>query len=195
MTPDPATLSAADWLARRAALAPTTGLVIDGQVVPAASGVTFEDRTGRDGSLVAAVASADATDVDRAVRAARRAFDDGRWSELHPKERKRLLLRFADAIRADQANLALLEALDAGHPIGDALGWVRDFRAEGRRYAVRHARHLYSHWHDACESAGLRIEAVREPMLDPADVAPTARFDRTALEVPVALVLALRREG
>ena len=95
--------------------------MIAGRVVPAAAGATFEDRTGRDGSLVASVASCDAEDVDRAVGAARRAFDDGRWSELHPRERKRLLLRFAEAIRADHANLALLEALDAGHPIGDAL--------------------------------------------------------------------------
>jgi acyl-CoA reductase-like NAD-dependent aldehyde dehydrogenase len=121
MTIDPAGLTRADWKARRATLTPATGAVIDGRVVAAASGATFDDRTGRDGTLVAAVASCDAEDVDRAVRAARRAFDDGRWSELHPAERKRQLLRFADAIRADHANLALLEALDAGHPIGDAM--------------------------------------------------------------------------
>jgi malonyl-CoA O-methyltransferase len=80
------------------------------------------------------------------------------------------------------------------HPIGHALGWIRDFRSGGRRYAVRHAQHLYSHWHDACASVGLRIEQVREPMLDPADIPPGARFDRTALDVPVALVFGLRRE-
>ena len=79
------------------------------------------------------------------------------------------------------------------HPIGDALGWVRDFRHDGRRYAVRHVRHLYSHWHAACTGAGLAIEQVREPMLDPADIPPGARFDHAALEVPVALVLQLRR--
>jgi malonyl-CoA O-methyltransferase len=80
------------------------------------------------------------------------------------------------------------------HPIGDALGWTRDFTADGQRYAVRHARHLYSHWHDACARLGLRIDAVREPMLDPRDIPADARFDRTALKVPVALVFALRRE-
>lgn len=79
------------------------------------------------------------------------------------------------------------------HPIGHALGWVRDFRHGGERYAVRHAQHLYGHWHDACASAGLRIEQVREPMLDPADIPAGARFDRAALDVPVALVLQLRR--
>jgi malonyl-CoA O-methyltransferase len=80
------------------------------------------------------------------------------------------------------------------HPIGHALGWVRDFRAAGRRYAVRHTQHLYAHWHDACAAVGLRIEQVREPMLDPGDIPPRARFDRAALAVPVALVLKLRRE-
>ncbi|HUB89381.1 MAG TPA: class I SAM-dependent methyltransferase [Dyella sp.] len=79
------------------------------------------------------------------------------------------------------------------HPIGPALGWQRDFRHDGQRYAVRHTQHLYSHWHAACKALGLTIEDVREPMLDPADIPAGARFDRTALEVPVALVFRLRR--
>lgn len=79
------------------------------------------------------------------------------------------------------------------HPIGDALGWVRDFSHDGSRYAVRHTRHLYSHWHAACAAYGLVIEHVLEPMLDPADIPAGAHFDHTALEVPVALVLQLRR--
>ncbi|HEV7777083.1 MAG TPA: class I SAM-dependent methyltransferase [Luteibacter sp.] len=79
------------------------------------------------------------------------------------------------------------------HPIGHALGWLRDFRSGGQRYAVRHTQHLYSHWHDACASLGLAIERVLEPMLDPADIPVGARFDRVALDVPVALVLQLRR--
>lgn len=79
------------------------------------------------------------------------------------------------------------------HPIGAALGWQRDFRAGGEHYAVRHARHLYSHWHAACATLGLAIERVVEPMLDPADIPPGARFDPAALHVPVALVFQLRR--
>jgi malonyl-CoA O-methyltransferase len=79
------------------------------------------------------------------------------------------------------------------HPIGHALGWVRDFKAGGQRYAVRHTQHLYSHWHKACAALGLRIERVLEPMLDPADIPAGARFDPAALEVPVALVFQLRR--
>lgn len=79
------------------------------------------------------------------------------------------------------------------HPIGHALGWQRDFRAGGQRYAVRHTRHLYSHWHSACSTLGLAIERVVEPMLDPADIPAGAHFDPMALEVPVALVFQLRR--
>jgi malonyl-CoA O-methyltransferase len=79
------------------------------------------------------------------------------------------------------------------HPIGAALGWQRDFRAGGQRYAVRHTRHLYSDWHAACASLGLGIERIAEPMLDPADIPPGARFDPAARHVPVALVFQLRR--
>lgn len=81
------------------------------------------------------------------------------------------------------------------HPIGHALGWLRDFKAGGRRYAARHTPHLYSHWHTACARLGLAIEAVREPMLDPRDIPADAHFDRKALAVPVALVFLLRRVG
>lgn len=79
------------------------------------------------------------------------------------------------------------------HPIGHALGWLRDFKSGGQRYAVRHTQHLYSDWHAACAALGLEIEQVLEPMLDPADIPAGARFDRMALEVPVALVFQLRR--
>ncbi|MDB5971981.1 MAG: biotin synthase [Hydrocarboniphaga sp.] len=80
------------------------------------------------------------------------------------------------------------------HPIGHALGWLRDFTCEGQRYAVRHTPYLYSDWHTACGELGLRIERVIEPMLDPADIPQGARFDPVALKVPVALVLQLKRQ-
>lgn len=79
------------------------------------------------------------------------------------------------------------------HPVGHALGWVRDFKAGAQHFAVRHTPHLYSHWHAACASNGMVIERLLEPMLDPADIPVGAHFDRRALEVPVALVLRLRR--
>lgn len=79
------------------------------------------------------------------------------------------------------------------HPIGHALGWVRDFKFGKQHYAVRHTQHLYGHWHAACAALGLQVDRVLEPMLDPDDIPVGARFDRQALEIPVALVFRLRR--
>lgn len=79
------------------------------------------------------------------------------------------------------------------HPMGHALGWLRDFKSDGQRFAIRHTAHLYSHWHAACAAVGLVIEQVLEPMLDPADIPANAHFDPMALNVPVALVFKLRR--
>jgi malonyl-CoA O-methyltransferase len=81
------------------------------------------------------------------------------------------------------------------HPIGHALGWRREFSAGGQRYAVRHTPHLYSDWQRACTTLGLRIVNMLEPYLDPADIPAGARFDPAALNVPVALVFELLREG
>ncbi|MGH8214234.1 MAG: class I SAM-dependent methyltransferase [Rhodanobacteraceae bacterium] len=79
------------------------------------------------------------------------------------------------------------------HPIGHALGWARDFKSDGRHFAVKHTPHLYSEWHAACAALRLDIVRVLEPMLDPADIPVDAHFDPLALEVPVALVFLLRR--
>ena len=108
-----------DWLERAALLSPRNELFIDGAFGPAASGRTFDDVTGRDGSVITRVAEADVTDVDRAVAAARRAFDDGRWAATTPAHRKAVLLRLAELIRANLDELALLESLDVGKPIRD----------------------------------------------------------------------------
>ncbi len=109
------------WLARAAAARPRSEAFIDGRFVPAASGRTFEDIAGRDGSVIARVAEGAAEDVDRAVGAARRAFDDRRWSDQTPKARKAVLLRLADLIRSNLDELGLLESLDVGKPIRDTL--------------------------------------------------------------------------
>ncbi|GAA3155639.1 aldehyde dehydrogenase [Nonomuraea roseoviolacea] len=95
-------------------------MFIDGAYVEAASGETFDDVSPRDGAVLAPVAAGGAEDVDRAVRAARRAFDDGRWRNLPPRERKRVMLRFADLLREHREELARLETLDVGKPIGES---------------------------------------------------------------------------
>jgi acyl-CoA reductase-like NAD-dependent aldehyde dehydrogenase len=110
-----------DWLARAAAATPRNELFIDGRFQPSASGRTFDDFAGRDGARIATVAEAGIEDVDRAVGAARRSFDDHRWADEAPAARKKVLLRLAEAIRANLEELALLESLDVGKPIRDAV--------------------------------------------------------------------------
>jgi acyl-CoA reductase-like NAD-dependent aldehyde dehydrogenase len=110
-----------DWLSRAAAVTPRSEAFIDGRFVPAASGRTFTDIAPRDGRPIAEVAESDATDVDRAVSAGRAAFEDRRWADQSPKDRKRVLLRLAERIRADREQLALLESLDVGKPIRDTV--------------------------------------------------------------------------
>ncbi len=70
---------------------------------------------------MADVASCEAQDVDRAVRAARRVFEDGTWSRMSPADRKKVLLRFADLVDRDSAELALLDTLNAGKPVRDTV--------------------------------------------------------------------------
>ncbi|HUP54218.1 MAG TPA: aldehyde dehydrogenase family protein, partial [Methylomirabilota bacterium] len=113
--------TAADWLARAAALAPRNEAFIDGRFTPSASGQTFADLTGRDGSRITDVAQGDVEDVERAVQAARTSFDDRRWADQSPADRKRVLLKLADLMRANKEELALLESLDVGKPIRDTM--------------------------------------------------------------------------
>ncbi len=113
--------STVDWLARAAEVTPRNEAFIDGRFVPAASGRTFTDVAGRDGSRITDVAEGDTEDVDRAVGAARTSFDDRRWADQSPANRKRVLLKLADLIRANRDELALLESLDVGKPIRDTL--------------------------------------------------------------------------
>jgi acyl-CoA reductase-like NAD-dependent aldehyde dehydrogenase len=113
--------SVTDWHARARSLTIQAQAYIDGRYVPAASGETFDCVSPIDGRLLARVASTDAADADLAVAAARRAFDSGVWSRQPPRERKRVLLRFAELILAHRDELALLETLDMGKPISDSL--------------------------------------------------------------------------
>ena len=92
---------------------------IDGAAVGARSGRTFVTLNPATGAPLAEVASCDHADVDLAVKAARRAFDDGVWSRCDPGERKEALLRFAALLRDHGEELALLESTDSGKTIRD----------------------------------------------------------------------------
>ena len=96
----------------------TKRLLIDGEWVPSASGQTFPSVDPSTGATVALLAEGDVTDVDRAVAAARRAFDSGPWPNASPMARQALLLALADAVAAEFADLRRLEAVDMGYPIG-----------------------------------------------------------------------------
>ncbi|GGY99458.1 aldehyde dehydrogenase [Pseudoduganella plicata] len=90
---------------------------INGERVAARSERQFDNHSPIDGRLLGAVARCDGADVDIAVSAARAAFDDGRWASFAPAKRKRILLKFADLMQQNAAELALLETLDMGKPI------------------------------------------------------------------------------
>ncbi|MDO5704888.1 MAG: aldehyde dehydrogenase [Paracoccus sp. (in: a-proteobacteria)] len=92
---------------------------IDGAFRPAQSGKTFDTLNPATGDLLARVAACDAADVDLAVQKARDAFDDGRWSRLHPRERKETLIRLAKLIGRNARELAVMESLDSGKTIYD----------------------------------------------------------------------------
>ncbi|MEE8187674.1 MAG: aldehyde dehydrogenase [Kiloniellales bacterium] len=93
---------------------------IDGAYVDAADGKTFDCVSPIDGKTLAQVAACDKEDVDRAVAAARRAFEDGRWRNYAPAKRKKILLKLAELIEQHATELALLETLDMGKPIRDS---------------------------------------------------------------------------
>lgn len=101
-----------------------TQLLIDGAFVPAASGETFATHSPIDFTVLAQVARAGTADLDRAVAAARRAFDGGAWSGMLPFARGKLLRRIADGIRADAKRIAEVETRNGGKTIANSLNEV-----------------------------------------------------------------------
>jgi phenylacetaldehyde dehydrogenase len=95
-------------------------LFIGGQWANAASGRTFETPNPATGETLARVAEGEAEDIERAVKAARKAFDDGPWSRMTTSERGRLIWRIGDLIMEHQDELAQLESLDNGKPFAVA---------------------------------------------------------------------------
>ncbi|XP_057950534.1 aldehyde dehydrogenase family 2 member B4, mitochondrial-like [Malania oleifera] len=93
-----------------------TQLLINGQFVDAASGKTFPTSDPRTGEVIAHVAEGDVEDINRAVAAARKAFDEGPWPRMTPYERSRILLRFADLLEKHSDELAALETWNNGKP-------------------------------------------------------------------------------
>lgn len=113
--------SSVDWHARAQSVKKIVHPFIEGEFRPSKCGKTFPKINPANGNVLANVAEGNRDDVDAAVRSARRAYDDGRWADLPASQRKAVLLRLADLLDAHREELALLEALDVGKPISDAL--------------------------------------------------------------------------
>lgn len=109
------------WLDKAARLVIEGRAFVNGRYVPAKSGETFDCISPIDGKVLAKIASCDRADADEAVAVARKVFDSGVWSRQAPTERKAVLLRWAQLIDEHAEELALLETLDMGKPISDAL--------------------------------------------------------------------------
>jgi phenylacetaldehyde dehydrogenase len=106
--------------AAKQALARKPQLFIDGDWVDSTGGATIDVIDPSSGKVVSAFVDATDADVDRAVAAARRAFDDGRWSDLPPMVREGALHKLADILADHADELAELEAIDNGKPKGMA---------------------------------------------------------------------------
>ncbi len=92
---------------------------IDGAFRPAVSGATFETVNPATGESLGQIASCGSEDVDFAVIKAREAFEDGRWSRLHPSERKDVLIRLCKLMARNARELAVMESIDSGKTIYD----------------------------------------------------------------------------
>ncbi len=109
-----------EWTRLAAGLRPSGRALIGGEHMDAASGATFESVNPATGAVLAEVAAGDAEDVDRAVAAARKAFEGGGWAGAAPADRKAALSRLAELILEHRDELALLDSLDMGKPVEDA---------------------------------------------------------------------------
>jgi len=96
-------------------------LFIGGKWLESASGKTFPTTNPATGETICQVAEGDKADVDRAVKAARQAFEGGPWPKMNASERGRLLNKLADLLERNQEELAGLESLDNGKPYRDSL--------------------------------------------------------------------------
>jgi len=114
-------LTFADWQQRARDLRIEGRAFIQGEYTEAQAGDRFDCISPVDGRVLAQVASCDQADAERAVTSARAAFDAGSWARLAPAKRKAVMIRFADLLEANREELALLETLDMGKPIGDSL--------------------------------------------------------------------------
>jgi betaine-aldehyde dehydrogenase len=137
-------------------------MFIDGSSVEATGGERFERRSPAHDVVVSSYPKAAAADVERAVRAARRAFDEGPWRRQRGADPARALSAVAALIRRDVETLAALEVLESGKPIAQARGEVES-AADLWDYAATLARHAYGDAHNGLGDDMFAV-VVREPV-------------------------------
>ena len=96
-------------------------IFIDGKFLDAASGKTFDNISPSQNRVIGQIASGDIEDVNRAVASAKKVFDAGTWRDMNPRDKKIIMLRWAQLLGEHREELAFLEAIDTGRPISDAL--------------------------------------------------------------------------
>lgn len=116
---------------------------IDGAYRASVSGATFSRPRPMDGKPGVALACGGAEDIDAAVNAARRAFESGIWRHMEPIERKKIMLKWADLIRANGEELAMLETLDVGKPVMASLTVDVRLCADGIQYYAEMIDKMY----------------------------------------------------
>ncbi|MCM3236665.1 aldehyde dehydrogenase family protein [Heyndrickxia oleronia] len=109
-------------------------LYINGEFVESVSGKTFDTPNPATGEVLATVYEAGAEDIDRAVKAARTAFDQGKWSKMSAAARGRLMYKLADLMEENKEALAQLETLDNGKPINETMNADVPLAIEHMRY-------------------------------------------------------------
>ncbi|MFS0863744.1 aldehyde dehydrogenase family protein [Fredinandcohnia sp. 179-A 10B2 NHS] len=112
----------------------TKKLYINGEFVDSLSEKTFETYNPATGEVLATVAEAGPEDIDRAVKAARKAFDEGPWSKMSAAERSRIMYKLADLMELHKDELAQLETLDNGKPIRETSNADIPLAIEHMRY-------------------------------------------------------------
>jgi betaine-aldehyde dehydrogenase len=146
-----------------AGAAPFQGrLLIDGAFTDAADGARLERRSPAHEHLVAVYAKAGAADTERAIAAARRAFDDGPWPRMKGAERARILRAVADGILQRKHELARLETLENGKPLAQSLAEIEG-AADLWHYAATLARQLHGDSYDTLGEHTLGV-VLREPI-------------------------------
>src|SRR5437867_6064239 len=125
-------------------------LLVGGKWLDSASGKTFSTINPSTGETICQVAEGDKADVDLAVKAARKAFEEGPWSRMNASERGRLLNRLADLLEQNREELASLESLDNGKPYRDSFNIDLPMTIKCYRY--------YAGWADKVHGKTIPVE-------------------------------------